>query len=356
MDQSGSQKINNPEEISITDILLKLKAGIRYLRSKWLVILTVSVFGGGAGLLYSLFTKPTYTAVCTFVLEDAKGSGLGQYAGLASLAGINIGGSGGGIFEGDNILELYKSRIMIEKALLGTGSFNGKNQLLINRFIDSYKIKEKPDNYGKVKTLNFNGNPDNFNRKQDSLITVLVDMFNKNILNVTKLNNKLSIIMVEVTTKDELFSKYFTEKLVQNVNDFYVQTKSKKAYQNVQILQHQADSVKMLLNSSIYGMASAADAAPNANPEISALRVPSQKKQIDVQANGAIYSEIVKNLELAKISLRQEMPLIQVIDKPILPLLKQDLSHAKGFLIGFIVCFIVAVLFFISKKIIGNIE
>jgi hypothetical protein len=339
--------VSNSEDISITDILLKLNGAINYLKKKWLLILVWGIVGGVLGFVYSISNKPTYTAVCTFVLEDAKsGGGLGQYAGLASLAGINVGDDGGGIFEGDNILELYKSRTMIEKALLSACNFNGKKQLLINRFIETYKLREKSENNDKLKVINFNGNPDNFSRKQDSIITSLVDLFNGKILNVSKPDKKLSIIKVEVTTNDELFSKYFTEMLVQNVNDFYVQTKSKKAYQNVQILQHQADSVKTLLNSSIYSVASAIDAAPNANPQMSALRVPSQKKQIEVQANAAIYSEMVKNLELAKISLRQEIPLIQVIDKPVLPLQKLKISKINAIIVGGLLADIIIIIFF----------
>jgi hypothetical protein len=339
MNQSDQQKpINNSGEISFTDLVGAIKRTISYIMQKWIIVLIAMIFGAILGLSYSIIKKPTYTAVCTFVLEDAKsGGGMGQYAGLASLAGINIGGSGGGgIFEGDNILELYKSRSMIEKTLLSSCNFDGKKQLLIDRFLDYYKFRDKWKDNGQLNHINFNGDPDKFNRKQDSIITDLVELFNEKILNVTKPDKKLNIIRVEVVTKDELFSKYFTEKLVQNVNDFYVQTKTKKAYQNVQVLQRQADSVKGILNSSISGVATAIDAAPNANPQMSTLRVSSQKKQVDVQANTAIYSEVVKNLEIEKIDLRQEMPLIQVIDKPVLPLQVNKVGKIKGIIIGFI--------------------
>jgi uncharacterized protein involved in exopolysaccharide biosynthesis len=153
-------------------------------------------------------------------------------------------------------------------------------------------------------------------------------------LTVNKLDKKLSIIAVQVVSKDELFAKNFNLKLVETVNNFYTLTKTKKSNQNVIVLQRQADSVKMILNSSLSGVASAIDANPNANPQLLALRVPSQKKQVDVQANTAIYAEMVKNLELSKISLRQDMPLIQIIDKPVLPLLKSKLSKLKGIIVG----------------------
>ena len=38
--------------------------------------------------------------------------------------------------------------------------------------------------------------------------------------------------------------KAFNDNIVKNVNDFYIQTKTKIEFQNVQILQHQTDSVR----------------------------------------------------------------------------------------------------------------
>jgi len=122
----------------------------------------------------------------------------------------------------------------------------------------------------------------------------------------------------------------------------------------VRVLQRQADSVRLILNSSLNGVASAIDAAPNANPLMSTLRVASQKRQIDVQANSAIYSEIVKNLELAKISFRQEMPLIQVIDKPVLPLTIDKTNKLKGALMGIIIGAFIAVVILVSKKVLKD--
>jgi hypothetical protein len=355
MSQNDQHKTNNAGEISIPDLIVKIRSIARDIKTKWVAVLVVSLFGALLGLGYSIFKKPTYTAVCTFVLEDSKSGGLGQYAGLAALAGINMGSGGGGVFEGDNILELYKSRTMIEMALLSPCNFNGKTQLLIDRYIDQNHLRDKWKNDDQTNQINFNGDPDNFNRKQDSIVTNLVELINEKILNVTKPDKKLSIIRVEVSSKDELFSKYFTEKLVQNVNDFYVKTKTKKTLENVRILQHQADSVKMMLNLSIGGVASAIDADPNANPLMSTLRVTSQKKQVEVQANTAIYSEMVKNLELAKISLRQEIPLIQVIDKPVLPLTNNKVKTLKGIFAGFfslaIICIIILAIRSITESI-----
>jgi uncharacterized protein involved in exopolysaccharide biosynthesis len=62
--------------------------------------------------------------------------------------------------------------------------------------------------------------------------------------------------------------------------------------------------------------------------------VPSAKRQIDVQANTAILTQLVTNLEMAKVTLLKETPLIQIIDKPILPLMKETVSRILCLLIG----------------------
>jgi len=325
-----------PDEVSIRELVSKSKSAARYVKSKRLILIWFGIAGILSGIIYSVFETPNYKAVSTFVLEESGhgGSlGLGQFSSLASLAGIDIGGgSEKGLFQGDNILELYKSRLMIEKTLLTPVIINGKKQLLIDRYIEAnnhWGIWDK-----KIENVNFNKNPKTFSRYQDSIIRDIVKYFNKHLLIVTKPDKKLSIISVETKFKDEIFAQLFNQTLVQNVNDFYIQTQTRKTSQSVQVLQRQADSVRNILNSSIGKVGATNDDNPNPNPILKSLMVPYQKKQIDVQANGAIYSELMKNLEISKISLRQETPLIQLIDEPILPLDVDRVGKALGALIG----------------------
>lgn len=344
------QQINN-DEISLKELLLKLKEWYSHLLSKWKTILIAGLLGGLLGVTYAYFRKPIYTAETTFVLEEGESSGgLGAYAGLASMVGLDLGSGIGGIFKGDNILELYKSRRMIEETLLSEGIFDGKKQLLIDRYIEFNKLREGWAKKPALANLAFTQNPNKHTRLQDSVIGKIVETLNKSLLEVTKPDKKLSIISVKVKSEDELFSKSFTDNIVKKVNQFYVDTKTKKSTENISILQKQADSVKNVLNNSLGGVAAAIDANPNTNPAFQRLRVNSQRKQVDVQASGAIYEEIVKNLEMAKITLRNEKPLIQVIDEPILPLKKDTLSKLSSFIIGYILSTILISIFLLFNR------
>ena len=75
------------------------------------------------------------------------------------------------------------------------------------------------------------------------------------------------------------------------------------------------------------------------------------KRQIDVQANTAILTELVKQTELAKVSLRKETPLIQVIDSPILPLKKDKIGIMLGVILGSLIALFLSLLFIVFKNI-----
>jgi hypothetical protein len=338
-------------EVNIKDILLIFDRYYRYLFSKWLIIIAIGCLGACIGLAYSWSKKPIYTASTTFVLENAESaSSLGQYAGLASMVGIDVGSGGGGIFQGDNIVELYRSRTMLKKTLLTNVVIDGKKQLLIDRYIEANKLKEHWKENPVLKDLQFSADTI-FTRIQDSIITDITREINKSYLSVGKPDKKLSIIKVDVKGNDEVFVKVFNDQIVKNVNDFYVQTKIRKLSENISILQLQTDSVRRQLNANIYSAAMIADETPNLNPTRQQQRiVPTQKSQVSSETNRSILAELVKNLELSKMSLLKETPLIQIIDEPVYPLEIQRIGKLKGLIAGGLLAVILLVTVLLVRK------
>jgi hypothetical protein len=340
MGQANHGKINTDnEQLSLKDLILKIGKWGQYLLSKWIIILIAGIIGGAIGLTYAYLKKPIYKAELSFALDDDKSSsgGFGSALGLASQFGIDLGGSsGGGAFSGDNLLSLMKSRSMVEKALLSPITLNGKQETLVEYYISFNKIRKTWQTSQKLKNIVFLPNADRskFSLEQDSILGAFYNTIINSNLVVDKPDKKLSIISVKVSSESELFAKYFTEILVKTVSNFYVETKTKKSVQNVNILQRQTDSVRRELNAAITGVASSSDVNPNANPALQILRVPSLRRQVDVQANQAILTQLVANLEISKMSLRKETPLIQIIDRPVLPLEKKRLGKLQGIIIG----------------------
>ena len=322
------------KEISIKEVVLKTKEIWQFLWSKWLIILICGLLSGAFGLTLSFIIKPKYTATLTFAVSNEKSNPLGAYAGLASMAGLDIGGGGSDLFSSDNIMELMKSKRMIESTLLSPIEVDGKNVTLIEQYITFKDLHKKWSKKPKLANIHFevNCDPSKFSRVQDSIIATIYDNLIKKSISVGKPDKKLSIIESIITTNDEIFSKNFLEVLIENVTDFYIETKTKRLKQNVDILQNRADSLSAILTTSTQSIATLTD--QNLNPAKATVNAGRARKQIDLQISGAVYGEILKNLELAKVTLQKETPLIQVIDAPVYPLYKEKLGKAKGIILG----------------------
>jgi hypothetical protein len=337
------QQIDN-DEISLKELIQKIQEWIAYLKTQWKLIIGIAALGGIIGFVYASFQKPNYLATTTFVLEEDKsGGGLGGAMGLASSFGFDLGGGGGGLFTSSNIIELMKSRLVVEKTLLNPVQVAGKEISLADYYIQINELNAGWAKKPALANISFPANADRtkFSLEQDSILYGISAGLTKNNLVIAQKDKKVSIISLTVKTESELFSKLFCEQLLKETSDFYIETKSKKSRMNVDILQHQADSIRAELNGAIIGVATASDNVYNLNPALNVKRTPSTRRQVDVQANTAILTQLVAQLELSKVSLRKETPLVQLIDRPILPLEKDKVGRLKllilgGFLGGFI--------------------
>lgn len=325
------------DEVTLKELVLSAIEWKNHILSSWKIIVLVGVIGSLIGLSYSFYAKPVYKAELTFVLEEGgKSGGISAYAGLASQFGLNLGGLDGAdnLFAGDNIMELMRSRSILQNTLLSKVSYKGKPELLINIYIESKELKEKWAKSPETASLNFpiDIDKEKLSLKQDSVLGKICQAIREKNLTVEKVDKKLSIMTVRCKINNELFAKLFTEKLLQNVSNFYIETKTKKARENVQLLEDRTDSVKRELDKALYGTAAMAD--QNVNLVSQTANLGRVKKQRDAQVLGAMYTELVKNLEIARFALMREQPLVQIVDNPVLPLEKEKIGKMKAMFFG----------------------
>ncbi|WP_410595019.1 hypothetical protein, partial [Bacillus sp. SIMBA_074] len=63
-----------------------------------------------------------------------------------------------------------------------------------------------------------------YTRVQDSIMGEIYDDLSKKGLNVAQRDKKIAIINIDVSSTNELFSKFFCEALAMQVSDFYIKT------------------------------------------------------------------------------------------------------------------------------------
>lgn len=358
MKASNNSELQPTEErVSILEMFQLLWAYLGFLRQKWLILLGGQLILSILLIAYFLLRAPLYTAETTFVVQSSSGSS-DNISSLAGVVGINLNALSeeSTLFQEDNILELYKSRRMIYETFVSSVPLpKGDSTRLITYWAKEKEVLPKWRKHLKDMAFSFDIPLANYTVKHDSLLFEVIQDFKEENLLAQKPDRLLSILSVQVKTKDPFFAKHFNEILVQKVNDFYFETETKKTGENLKVLSRQADSVRRVLEQTMLDLAIFNEQQPNLNPLYRQVRLPKKKIELDLQANATIYQEVVKNLEIAKITHRNNAPLIQVIDKPRYPLPDNGYSTLKAivfglFLGGFLmVCFLT--LQYIWKKI-----
>jgi hypothetical protein len=318
---------------SFAEIMVQIKSLCQFLLKKWWILLLAMIVGAALGTWYYYRQEPKYKAEITFILEEKSSSSNGL-AGLASQFGFNVGNlSGGSMFSGDNILNILSSKKIVQQVLLTT---DDHNQTLADLYLDFSGIKKRWQNKPAFANFKFVGTAGQLNPIQDSVLNDIYQSIVKKNLDAGRVGKQSTIISVKATSSNSVFARLLVERLVDAASKLYLDVKTNTAQTNINELQRRSDSLLILLNRKSY---TAATSQPlDFNPGIRSAIVPTEIATRDKTVLAAMYGEVTKSLEMSKLMLAQQTPVIQILDRP--SILLSD--NKKGLL------FLIIVLSFLS--------
>jgi uncharacterized protein involved in exopolysaccharide biosynthesis len=335
--------------VALTDIIASAKNFIKFIQSKFKFLGLLIIFGGVLGLAYYFITSPKYQATATFIVEEkSSGSGLAGMAGQLGFDISSLTGGNAGLFDGDNILEIIKSRNIIESVLLSKVDIadSANNKTLADLYYETSGLKNKLEGKSNdLANLNFSSIKNGVGHTilQDSVLYMMIEKINKDNLNVQRTNKKGSIISISTNSTNPQFSKLFSERLLNETSEMYIKIKVGNLSSNINRLQNKADSLQALLNRTSYQ--SAALNTFDANEAYKSSAVPEEMSQRDKLVLNTLYAEVVKNVEILRISLINQKPIIQVLDLPKFPLVNQQKSFLIIELIGLLAGLVIGLLY-----------
>lgn len=298
------------------------------------------VVGGLIGGAYSYLKPTNYTASTSFIVEEKSISG-GNIASLAGQFGLDIGGLSGssGLFSVENIQLVFNSTNM-QKQILLTKYDDTSKLTLADKYAEIYKLKKKWEKDSKIGvTVNFSDSQNGqLTRLQDSLIYVIIERIGKKgQFNWTRPDKKTNFVIVNSKFKDEKLAKLYSERILSASIEKFLSIKTSRQSLNIHRLQRRSDSLLLLLNSKSYQSAGESEKLLDMNPALKSMTVKSEISSRDKMVLGTLFSEVTKNLEVAKLILSQETPTIQIIDPVKVPAdddhIEPEISIAFGALI-----------------------
>ena len=344
------------EYISIKKVVLYIFNLLKFGLTNWKILIIYGFIGGVLGLSLALFIKPTYQAKLSFIINDNESANSFSLSSISSLAGL--GGIGGSTsVNEDKMIFLATSRSLLGETLLDSALVNGKNDKIVNHYIDIYEMQNgfKSD----TSLANFlyftHNNLSELSYQENKVLDKIIKILNESkqyIIEVKKKSGIVAqwagIVILEFHSKNEELSKQLLDNLYINLGNYYTNKTIKKQLQNYNLIKKRADSLQVLLyNKEELG----AEAYDRTFKSIKMQgKVEVQRSKRDIEMIGLMYSEVIKNLEIAKFSLDNQTPFFQIIDSPTYPLKKDKYGKVFSALLGSICCAFLAFIILLIKK------
>ncbi|OYU67384.1 MAG: lipopolysaccharide biosynthesis protein [Cytophagaceae bacterium BCCC1] len=297
------------------------------------------------GVVYAFSQKEEFQVIGKILPEiQSKGGSIGQFAGLAALAGVDLAGAGSGV---DAVRpDLYPDVLKSTPFFLSLFKEKVKNKN--NKSTDFLEFYNSEVLNGKVKVDDLkNKYPQSadyisFNRQIEKNIE---DLKERIICNYDK---KVGVISISVKLPDPIVAAIVTRYSMNYLTQYIIDYRVEKQKRDLEFLKEKLDSAKGKYFNNQNKKASYTDKMP-----LNALRFQSadlQRERIESEykISSTFYNSLLQKYEEAKLKMQQETPVIKILEPPVVPNVKSEPKRALiifmfiflGLIVSFIFIFI----------------
>ena len=289
-------------------------------KEKWLIIGITTVFTIGGGF-YAFSLKEEFKSEGKILPEaQSKGGSIGQFAGLAALAGVDLSSAGGAAdaVRPDLYPDVLKSTPfflrLFQERLKDKTNKEMPFQKFYNKEVLDGKLKEKDQEIKYPKSENYIS----FNRQTELNIKDLKERI------LCTYDKKVGVITISVKMPDPVMAANVARFSINYLTDYIVNYRTEKLKRDLDFLAERLSAAKGKYYSNQSKKATYTDQMP-----ISALKLQSadlQRERIEAEykTSSTFYNSLLQKYEEAKLKVQQETPVIKILEPPVLQNLKSE--------------------------------
>lgn len=342
------------DTLQLKDIIAKITEYFWEVLRNWLLIgLFIIPF-----VLYSFYSAvtapPNYMAKLNFMVNEDEAGGVGGAMAILSQFGLG-GGGNAGKYNLDKIIDLSKSRRIIQESVFEKSIINDKEDYIANHMIDLYNIQEEEwSESDELRNFKFTHKDfDSFTRAENTALkairSLIVGGGKVRGIYSTEINEKTGIMALWVGSRNETLSIDWLNSLFKNMSQYYIDKSTEKQQATFNIVKLKVDSLERALDIANLNLAKYQDANRKVYSRV--IGVKEDRLERHLRTLRIIYAEAVKNKEIAEFSLNNKTPFIQVIDEPIAPLYNINQAPLMAAIFGAILGGMLGVGFVIARRI-----
>lgn len=350
MEENQQNSLNNDDEITLKELILKMQEIFIEIRRYWWIVLLCCIPTLSYFIYKSYNTPDLHVAQLTFMLNEDTGNG-GGISGL--LGSFGLGGGGGGAVNLGKMIELSKARVITDQIIFDKIEDNKELDFVANHIINLYEFHDQWNESKNEQIHNYlfkSSNIDSFDRVDNSAYLSV----SKKIVNelVSGSMNETGIVVLESTTRSEALSLQLTNRLFDVLSTYYLDKSIEKQRFTYENAKSKADSVASLLINAEFTLAQFQQ--KNRNLMLETEKLKEQRLSRTILRLNVVYVEALKIKEQTKFGLDNSTPFIQLIDRPIAPLKRIKESKTKAIILGLFIGGFLAVVFIVGRKILRD--
>ncbi len=331
-------------------ISIDFSAFFKVIWKEKIVILLITLLFAVGGVAYALLAREEFSTEGTILPEfQSKTGGLSQFAGLASLAGVDLSSMSGGLGGVEAVrpdlyptvvgstpffLELFKFQVVTKKG----------EKMTFNQFYDKYVLDDDIDEeYAKLKyPLN----------KDYLAVTYQTE---KNLKDLRKritssIDKKTGIITFSVRMPDPIVAALVTKFSMEYVKEYVISYRTEKLKRDLSFLSERLDAAKGKYYNNQVKKAQYSDQNQLSMIKVQSADLQRERIESEYKISSSFYNSLLQKYEEAKLKLQQETPVLKVLEPPVVPNKRSEPKRAIVVIIAVFLGGILGMVFSLIRK------
>ena len=311
-------------ELNISSNEISLKEIIVFLFKNKIPIILITFICTVGAAIYSLYIPPTYQSTSKIITRTSSGSGDGGLSQMAALAGISIGSGKASMDPSKYLTEIIKDREILLKIINHKWYIPGIRDsiLLENILVD--KVDTSLSNWRYV--------------HETHLVNALR---NGNFISLTS-NIKSGLLTLVTTFNSPVLAHQLNLFILQLLDDYIRESFKTQAQEKRKFIEERIKEVSAELESSENNLVVFKER--NLNTSAPRVFLNEQRLNREVMLNQELYIQLKKQYEIARVEEKNDQPLIEVLQKPEIPITKAGPNRRRNVILGFFLGLITALI------------
>jgi LPS O-antigen subunit length determinant protein (WzzB/FepE family) len=313
-----------------------------------------------------IFNKPNeYTSSSSVMpeLESTSAGGLSKFAGLASLAGLDLSS----MASSDAVRpDLYPSIINNTTFFLNlldsrVRTMESPNELFIEFYINAYDIKRDSLEVKKGILSNLNISPKSdysnaLSMSDSSHSLTYISKFKAEIIRelknkiVADIDSKSGIINVTVELPDPVAAADVARISMEYLTEFVTNYRIEKSKQDLKFLEGRLEEAKSTFYLTQSKKAVYNDQFQSGTIRLQVADVRRERIESDYRVSSSFYSQLLEQYETAKIKVQENTPVFKMLEMPVVPYKKSGPKRSLLLIGAFVLSFILASMLSLAKN------